>query len=542
MERIATMIKNQYGDKMIKISFTYDLALIFKVRNLVGVKYLPSIKVWVAPLYLDTLYKLQKYGFILDPKLESFIVEANKTKKTFVRKIQGLKGKPFQYQYEGIDFINQHNGRALLADEMGLGKTMQALAWCQLHKDKKPVLIITPASLKLNWAVEINLWLKNKSYEILSGNKPWKPTANFIIINYDILPHWIDELKELNIQVLITDECHYYKNNSAKRTKAVKRIAKSIPHVIALSGTPIVNRPIEIYNAVNIINPDLFPNFMNFARTYCNARYNGYGWDFNGASNTRELHNILKSTIMIRRLKKDVLKDLPDKLYSFVPFELSEAGASTYFEAENRFIEYIDENYGYAKALSASNAEVLVQYGELKKLAVKGVLDDCIAWIHNFLDIDGKLVVFAIHRFVIDALMAEFGKIAVKIDGSVSMKDRQTAVEKFQKDPTCRLFVGNIKAAGVGITLTASSNVAFLELPWAPGELRQAIDRIHRIGQKNCVNVHYLFAINTIMDKIAKLIDQKQKVIDSVLDGQKPYSEELMLHEILKQYETSRKN
>lgn len=541
MAKLATMVKNQYGEKLIKIAFSYETAIIFKVRNLIGSRYFPERKIWIAPLYVETLNKLSAMGFTLDKRLHQFIKQSKqKATNLTIKKIKGLKGEPFPYQYAGISFIEQHHGRALVADEMGLGKTLQALAWCQMHRNKVPVLIITPASLKLNWVNELSLWLPNVNYEILSGKKTWKPTADFIIINYDILPSWVDTIKDLNVQVMITDECHYYKNNSSKRTKAVKKIGKNIPHIIALSGTPIVNRPIEAFNAINLINPEIFPSFIDYTRRYCNAKYNGYGWDYNGASNTQELHEILSGTLMIRRLKKDVLKDLPEKLYSFVPLELSKEGKEEYNMAEDQFINYLSDNYGAERAMKALSAEVLVQYAELKKLAVKGCLKESIAWIRDFLDVDGKLVVFAVHKFVIEELMKEFGNVAVKIDGSVSIENRQKAIEKFQNDDSCRLFVGNIKAAGVGITLTASSNVAFLELPWTPGELRQAIDRVHRIGQKNCVNVHYLFAINTIMDKIARLIDQKQKIIDSVLDGKDIDNQDLMLYEILKSYETSR--
>lgn len=541
MAKLATMVKNQYGEKLIKIAFSYETATIFKVRNLIGSRYFPERKIWIAPLYVETLNKLSAMGFTLDKRLHQFIKQSKqKATNLTIKKIKGLKGEPFPYQYAGISFIEQHHGRALVADEMGLGKTLQALAWCQMHRNKVPVLIITPASLKLNWVNELSLWLPNVNYEILSGKKTWKPTADFIIINYDILPSWVDTIKDLNVQVMITDECHYYKNNSSKRTKAVKKIGKNIPHIIALSGTPIVNRPIEAFNAINLINPEIFPSFIDYTRRYCNAKYNGYGWDYNGASNTQELHEILSGTLMIRRLKKDVLKDLPEKLYSFVPLELTQEGKEEYNMAEDQFINYLSDNYGAERAMKALSAEVLVQYAELKKLAVKGCLKESIAWIRDFLDVDGKLVVFAVHKFVIEELMKEFGNVAVKIDGSVSIENRQKAIEKFQNDDSCRLFVGNIKAAGVGITLTASSNVAFLELPWTPGELRQAIDRVHRIGQKNCVNVHYLFAINTIMDKIARLIDQKQKIIDSVLDGKDIDNQDLMLYEILKSYETSR--
>ena len=540
----ATMVHNQHGEKLIKIEFTYDVFILVKVRTLAGVKYLAERKLWIAPIYPSTLQQLQKWGFSVDQRLINYV--ADKTKQIASQKhsikIKGLKGKPFPYQYVGIEFIEKNEGRALIADEMGLGKTIQALGWCQLHREKTPVLIVVPASLKLNWAREMETWMPNIKYDILSGRKPRKLKADYIIINYDILNYWVDYLKQYDFQIMITDECHYYKSNTSKRTKAVKKLAKGIPHIIALSGTPIVNRPVEGFNAVNIIKPDLFPNFITYTRRYCNPKFNGYGWDYNGASNTTELHDILINTIMIRRLKKDVLKDLPEKLYSYIPLGLTRSARLEYTKAEDSFIEYVHENYGLARAEKASNAMMLVQYGELKRLAVQGVLQQSVEWISNFLETGNKLVVFATHKFVIDILMENFGDVAVKLDGTVTGTKRQTVVDQFQKNPDIKLFIGNIEAAGVGITLTAAASVAFLELPWSPGKLKQAIDRVHRIGQKKCVNVYYLFAENTIMDKIVKLLNDKQKVVDSVLDGEDLNNQDVLFKVILQQYEISWKN
>jgi len=333
---------------------------------------------------------------------------------------------------------------------------------------------------------------------------------------------------------LITDECHYYKNNKARRTKAVKAISKNIDHIIALSGTPIVNKPIEAFNAIHLINPDLFPKFISFAYTYCGAKHNGYGWDFNGATNTERLHKILTDSIMIRRLKKDVLPELPDKQYSFVPMELN--NRKDYESAERDFIAFIKVKKGEEAARKAEGAETLAAIEGLKQLAVQGALDESIAWIENFIEVESKLVVFATHRFVIDTLMKKFGDEAVRLDGLTSMENRQRAVDIFQLNPKVKLFIGNIQAAGVGITLTAASNVVFLELPWTPGALVQAIDRVHRIGQKDSVNVYYLFAVDTIMEKIANLIDKKQKILDAVLDGKESDTSSL-LGELMKEYE-----
>jgi len=229
-----------------------------------------------------------------------------------------------------------------------------------------------------------------------------------------------------------------------------------------------------------------------------------------------------------------VLQDLPDKIYTYMPMELD--NQKTYRKAEKDFIRFVKEHRGEKAAKKASNAQALAEIEGLKQLAVQGKMKQGIEWIKNLIDTNGKLVVFAVHKFVIDALMEEFGDIAVKVDGSVSGADREKAVDAFQNDEGVRLFVGNIQAAGVGLTLTAASTVAFLELPWTPGDLSQAEDRCHRIGQKDSVNIYYLLASGTIEEEIAKLIDRKRKVLDAVLDGRQT-EEESLLSELMKEYD-----
>ena len=516
--RTASMAKNGQGALVIKICFSVDdLEVLYKVKTIPGRQYYSDLRCWSAPLYEDNINLLRKWGFSIASNLDKFIEKRKERTSLSKNNIPGLKGVLYPFQDRGVSFIEAHNGRALIADEMGLGKTVQALAWLQLHPEKRPVIVITPASLKLNWERESKSWMGNPRIEILSGTTTWKTKGDLLIINYDILPDWVDELKRRHPQVLITDECHYYKSNSAKRTKAVKRLAKNIPHILALSGTPIVNRPIEIYNAVKIISPDLFPDYWEFIHYYCNAKRTNFGLDISGASHTKELNERLTSSIMIRRLKQDVLPDLPAKVRSFVPIQLH--NIKEYRAAEGDFITFIKEQKGAEAAIRASKAKAFAEIEGLKQLSVKGKLEEAIDWIDNFLTVDGKLVVFAVHKFVIDAIMDRFKDIAVKIDGSVSNVARQKAVDSFQNDKNIRLFVGNIQAAGVGITLTASTNVAFLELPWTPGQVSQAEDRCHRIGQKDAVNIYYLLAKGTIEERIARLLDRKREVLDAVLDG-----------------------
>jgi hypothetical protein len=308
-----------------------------------------------------------------------------------------------------------------------------------------------------------------------------KQSPNYTVYNLQVSGH-----PSYYVEGYLVHNCHYIKNSAAQRTKATKTLAKGIPHRLGLTGTIILNRPVEGFNAFNIINPTIFPKFWHYAQRYCAPRNNGFGWDFTGASNTVELHEKLVNSFMIRRLKKDVLQDLPDKQYSFTPIEID--NEKEYENAERDFIAFVRATKGDKAATRASNAQALAEIEGLKQLAV-----------------------------------------------SVSQTDRQKAIDDFQNVPSIRLFIGNIKAAGVGCTLTAASNVAFVELPWTPGDLSQAEDRCHRIGQKDSVNIHYLLSVGTIEEKIAHMLDTKRKVLASVHDGEEAVIES-MLSELMNDY------
>jgi len=548
----------------IQVWFPYSHEDVQRVKELEGRRFITDYpKHWRVYLSVDNVKKLQQWGFELDPKLLGFFDRSQITVEDVTEmEVTGLQMPLYPYQKKGVAFIEAKKGRALIADEMGLGKTAQALAWMQLHPEHRPAVIVCPASLKINWRNEIGKWMGKQAVKktvILNGKPNGEreellTDAEIVIVNYDILPNqtktrkcpdtgrvtiseikgtgWVDHLLIINPALVIADECHYIKNNQAQRTRGFKKLAKHAKNLIMLSGTPIVNRPMEMYNAINLVNPTVFPDYWKFAHRYCNAKHNGFGWSFNGAANTEELHKKLVETIMIRRKKTDVLKELPDKQYSFTPFELS--NQREYSRAERDLIGYLHETRGAAAAHSASNAEVLVQMEVLKQLAVKGKMEEVISWIEDFMESGEKLVVMAIHKEVISAIYNHFPG-AVKVDGSVSQTARQGAVDQFQNDPETRLFIGNIKAAGVGLTLTAASNVAFVELPWTPGELVQAEDRCHRIGQKNAVNIHYLLAAGTIEEQMANLIDKKRDILSRILDGE-AVDQNSLLSELIKMY------
>lgn len=248
----------------------------------------------------------------------------------------------------------------------------------------------------------------------------------------------------------------------------------------------------------------------------CGARHNGFGWDFSGATHIEELHKLMTETCYLRRNKIDVLKDLPDKLYSILPMEID--NRKEYDAAANDLALWLRENGEKTKAESATRAEALVKIEVLKQLAVKGILKDVYEWIENFLAQGQKLVLFAHHKTIINALMERFKDAAVKVDGSVSGEDRQKAVDRFQTDDSVRLFVGS-RAAKEGLSLGAASNVAFMEYPWGPGDLVQMEGRCEGLRQKGGVNIWYLVAKDTIIETICGLIDKKRKVLDQVLEG-----------------------
>ncbi len=512
----AYLIKTAKGNERIKIEFPFDYATLALVKTLSGRTFHPEGKFWSCPLTFEAVELLEKWGFEIEPALK----EKLDSKKVNVKnlstdiEIPGLKGQLFPFQKQGVAYIERRNGRALIGDEMGLGKTVQVVAWLQLRQDVRPVIIVTPANAKLVWRNHIRDWMSDYGrVEVLNGTKPSKINADIVIVNYDILKHWLEELKALKPLCVIIDECHYIKNSKAQRTKALKKLVSGVPY--------------------------LFPSFFKYAEKFCNAHYNGYGWDFTGASNTQELHDTLTNTIMIRRKKADVLSELPDKIHSFIPLEITNRGE--YAEVEDNFIEWLKENVGDEKAETAKRAETLVKIETLKQVAGRGKIKQVIEWIKDFLDSDGKLVVFAIHKETIDTLAKEFKDVAVKLDGSTPQNKRTEIAEQFQQNDKIRLFIGNIQAAGVAITLTVASSVAFVELPWAPGALLQAEDRCHRIGQKNAVNIYYLIAEGTIEETIAHLLDAKRQVLDSVLDGAKT-EEESLFSELIKQYKEGSKS
>ena len=336
------------------------------------------------------------------------------------------------------------------------------------------------------------------------------------------------------------DEAHFIKNAKAQRSKNAKAIKAT--RKIRLTGTPIVNRPAELYNIIEDLHPG-FGSFFSFAKRYCDAHQNGFGWDFSGAANLDELQRRLRETVMVRRLKADVLKELPRKIRQIVEVEAEtlaqkravKAEAAHEASSESRLIDLrsavelskAESEAEYKSAVARLTEASQIEFTEMARLRHETALAKIpavVAHVQNSLeDGDNKILIGAHHHDVIDSLMeslAEFNP--VKLTGETKEADRQANVDSFQNNPAVRVFVGSILAAGVGITLTAASHAVFAELDWVPGNMSQFEDRLHRIGQTETVLIQHLVLSDSLDARMACVLMSKQRVIDDALDVNHP--------------------
>lgn len=425
-----------------------------------------------------------------------------------------VKLKPFQE--EGVQQIYRFGGRALLADDQGLGKTIQALAWLKRISKCRPAIVVTPASMKYTWQMEAARF--GIRAEVLDGVRPHPLMGGVFVLNYSILNAWLDSILELDPQVVILDEIQALKNPEALRTKSSKKLVEGARSVVGLSGTPLLNRPIELWSILGLIRPKLFPSQKKYAWKYCKPRYTRWGWKFDGATRTGQLGRILRRACMIRRVKKDVLSELPEKSRQIVVGKLTRY--REYQQAESDFLVWLRKTHG-SRVTKAKKSQALVKVGYLLRLVAELKISWVKQWIKDFFEIHvgKKLVALTSHRLVIDELKKAFPSVVV-LDGRIVGRKRDQAVMAFQKNRKINLFVGNTKAAGVGITLTAAHHLVFLDFPWTPGDLLQGEDRVHRIGQEHQVLIYYLVALDTIEEKLIKILRSKARVLREILDGE----------------------
>jgi len=525
-----------YMKPNIELSFKFDRDLIARIKNeLDGRRWNPENKVWTVPPSLDNISKIKEMGFNLDETLKKFF-ESKKPKEAIsIPKINGLKHELYPFQFEAVESIEKFNGRILVAYTMGSGKSIISAAWMQLHRNDGKFIIVCPASLKYNWEREIKKWTTFKNIEVLSGSPNGKLPPNnteIFILNYDILEKWKEVLLSFNPIAIIADEIQYCKrlkngknpDGSPKyviRTKNFLDIGEKCKYVIGLSGTPILNRPREIYNFVNLANPYLFPKEFNFLVRYADGKQKRIGkklvWDFSGSSNLDELHKKLKESVMIRKTKEEVLHFLPEKTVSVIPIEID--NRSEYDLAEQDLAAYLIKHKGIEAATKAGKANVLNSIGILKQIAAQGKINAAISFVNDILENDEKVIIFCHHKKIVEALRNEFDGNAVVLTGDTPLKERQRIVDEFQTNPECKVFIGTTLAGGVGITLTAANNLVFLEFEWNPAIHSQGEDRCHRISQDKKVNIYYLTGMNTIDEDIMTMLDNKQEVVSEAIDG-----------------------
>jgi SNF2 family DNA or RNA helicase len=435
--------------------------------------------------------------------------------------IEGVLGGELRpFQRAGVAYALWAR-RTFLADEQGLGKTVQALAAIEAD-DAYPAVIVCPASLKLNWQRETERWLPHRSVAVVSGTSGAVPAADLTILNYEIVHGHRARLGLRRPRALVLDESHYVKNPRAKRTQAVRRLTQELaPDALrlALTGTPVMNHPDELIAQLRIL--DRLKEFGSGARF--SRRFEGIGAE-------ERIHWHLRRTCFVRRLKADVLPQLPAKRQVVVPVSLE--NKREYRLAQEDVIAWLREqpldlSELESKVAAALRAERLAQLNALKRLAARGKVGPALAWIEDFLASDEPLVVFAGNREVQELIVARFPE-AAHILGRDSVAAREDAVQAFQQPDGPQLIVCATRVAAQGITLTRASNVAFLDLEWTPAMHDQAEDRCHRIGQRDAVTAWYLLAADTIDETMIELIARKRGVVGAVTDGRRDESEALV--------------
>ncbi|XP_055253553.1 DNA annealing helicase and endonuclease ZRANB3 isoform X1 [Moschus berezovskii] len=442
-----------------------------------------------------------------------------------------LRAKLLPFQKDGITFALRRDGRCMVADEMGLGKTVQAIGIAYFYKEEWPLLVVVPSSLRYPWTEEIEKWIPELSPEEINviHNKTDVgriSTSKVTILGYGLLTTdaetLIDALNNQNFKVVIVDESHYMKSRTATRSRILLPIVQKAKRAILLTGTPALGRPEELFMQIEALFPQKFGTWTEYAKRYCNAHVRYFGkrprWDCRGASNLNELHQLL-SDIMIRRLKTEVLTQLPPKIRQRIPFDLPSAAAK---ELNSSFEEWEKLTRAPYSGATETVMGLITRMFKQTAIAKAGAVKD---YIKMMLQNDSlKFLVFAHHLSMLQACteaVIENKTRYIRIDGSVPSSERIHLVNQFQKDPETRVAILSIQAAGQGLTFTAATHVVFAELYWDPGHIKQAEDRAHRIGQCSSVNIHYLIANGTLDTLMWGMLNRKAQVTGSTLNGRK---------------------
>jgi SWI/SNF-related matrix-associated actin-dependent regulator 1 of chromatin subfamily A len=479
-------------------------------------------KVYIEKLLVekDKSYHIWGKFFEKDNLSEFWVPKSSLIKSHTIEKVDIDYSKynhrlPLQHQKEAIEKL-VGSKRFILADDMGVGKTTSAVI-AALETGTKKILIICPASLKINWEREIKNYTDRSVY-ICEGKK-YSTDEDFTIVNYDILKNFYDpkdkensELVKTKYDLVILDEAHMVSNAQAQRTKIINNFVKDIKQVWLLTGTPMTSRPINYYNLLNIIESPVAQNWMAYAIRYCQGYQFRAGnrkvWNVTGASNLEELRERTSKQIL-RRLKEEVL-DLPEKIITPVYLRTS----------SREYKDLMGEYYEWLKNKKEESSSLTIQFSKLmkvRKVIANEKVKETIEFTQNIIDQGKKVIIFTNFTDTLQLIHNHFGKESVYLDGSCNKVQRQFAVDQFQDNEKIKVFVGNLKAAGVGLTLTSAEVVIMNDLSFVPAEHAQAEDRAYRYGQKNNVLVYYPIFENTIEGVIYDILNTKKKIIGTVM-------------------------
>ncbi len=429
----------------------------------------------------------------------------------------------FPHQIEGVAFLLGRR-RAILADDMGLGKTRQAIVSLRHLTPSGPRLVVCPASVKRNWAREIAVVAADASVVVIEGTVPTSATAEWIIINYDILGKHVDTLRSVPWSALVFDEAHYLKNHTSARSKLARQLTieagRSTPTLVVqlLTGTPLTSRPRDLFVLLQLANHPLGRSFLAFAKRYCAAEKGDYGWKTGGASNIEEL-TVQLHGVMLRRSKDDVLA-LPPKLRTWLPVTVP---ASTGTRAIKKVFELLagkDSRPVQSRdAALRRRGKLLAFLVEARQALAFAKVTSTLDFVRGAIDQGEKVIVFSCFDDPIRRLAKELGSTAVVVSGKTPAVARQPLVDRFQNDPDIRVFIANIIAGGTGLNLTAATQVVFNDLDWVPTNHWQAEDRAYRIGQTRTVNVTYFVARDTIDDFVQAVLETKAALVNAIVEG-----------------------
>ncbi len=479
-------------------------------------------QVWVEKLLVEKEKSYHIWGKVLSGETinefwlpKGALIKTHTIKDVVVDYEKYSNRPPLEHQKLAIEKL-AGSKRFILADDMGLGKTTSTII-AALETGAKKILIVCPASLKINWQREIENYTDRSVY--ISEGKNFSIEHDFVIVNYDILKNFYDLkgkteslITQGNFDLIILDEAHYVSNGQAARTKLVNSFAKNCERVWLLTGTPMTNRPMNYFNLLSLIESPVSQNWMAYAIRYCQGYQFMAGkrkiWNVSGASNLEELRD-RTSRQVLRRLKTEVL-DLPEKIITPIYLRLK---SKLYEGLMGEYYDWYNKNPDESTSLTVQFSKLM----KVRQVIAEEKVKDTIELAENILEQDKKVIIFTNFTDTLNQIAEHFGKIAVKLDGSTSKPQRQYAVDQFQDNEKIKVFVGNVKAAGVGITLTAAEAVIINDLSFVPGDLAQAEDRAYRYGQKNSVSVYYPIFDNSIEGIIYDMVNNKKQNINTVM-------------------------